>query len=83
MELLVETARLFSGTGHFDMHNEFRIDGVTGPDEYTAIVNNNVFTNLAVQQNLRDAVSAVHRQPEVARALGVTDEGDGALGGRC
>ncbi|HNP57388.1 MAG TPA: glycosyl hydrolase family 65 protein [Gordonia sp. (in: high G+C Gram-positive bacteria)] len=74
VELLVETARLFSGTGHFDMHNEFRIDGVTGPDEYTAIVNNNVFTNLAVQQNLRDAVSAVHRQPEVARALGVTDE---------
>ena len=23
----------------------FRIDGVTGPDEYTAIVNNNIFTN--------------------------------------
>ena len=74
VELLVETARLFSGIGHFDMNGEFRIDGVTGPDEYTAIVNNNVFTNLAVQQNLRDAVAAVRRQPEVARRLAVTDE---------
>ncbi|GAB11269.1 putative glycosidase [Gordonia araii NBRC 100433] len=74
VELLVETARLFSGTGHFDMNGEFRIDGVTGPDEYTAIVNNNVFTNLAVQQNLRDAVAATRRQPDVARRLGVTGE---------
>ncbi|WP_301546882.1 glycoside hydrolase family 65 protein [Gordonia sp. X0973] len=74
VELLVETARLFADMGHFDMSGKFRIDGVTGPDEYTAIVNNNVFTNLAVQQNLRDAVAAVHRQPDVARELGVTDE---------
>ncbi|MFT3899264.1 MAG: glycosyl hydrolase family 65 protein [Gordonia sp. (in: high G+C Gram-positive bacteria)] len=74
VELLVETARLFSGMGHFDAGGGFRIDGVTGPDEYTAVVNNNVFTNLAVQQNLRDAIEATRRQPDVARKLGVTNE---------
>ncbi|NED65325.1 family 65 glycosyl hydrolase, partial [Streptomyces sp. SID10244] len=72
VELLVETARLFAGLGHHDVNGKFRIDGVTGPDEYTAVVNNNVFTNLAAQQNLRDAVAAVHRRPDVARELGVT-----------
>lgn len=72
VELLVETARLFAGLGHHDVSGKFRIDGVTGPDEYTAVINNNVFTNLAAQQNLRDAVAAVNRRPDVARELGVT-----------
>ncbi|GAA3969226.1 glycosyl hydrolase family 65 protein [Gordonia caeni] len=74
VELLVEVARFFAGFGHHDVDGNFRIDGVTGPDEYTAIINNNVFTNLAAQQALRDAVTVVHRQPAVARELGVTDE---------
>ncbi|MFT4085744.1 MAG: glycosyl hydrolase family 65 protein [Gordonia sp. (in: high G+C Gram-positive bacteria)] len=74
VELLVEIARFFAGFGHHDAGGRFRIDGITGPDEYTAIVNNNVFTNLAAQQALRDAVTVVHRQPAVARDLGVTDE---------
>ncbi|MFW0791264.1 glycoside hydrolase family 65 protein [Gordonia sp. CPCC 205333] len=73
VELLVETARMFAGLGHHDADGGFRIDGVTGPDEYTAIVNNNIFTNLAAQQNLRDAVAAVRRRPEVAAELDVTD----------
>lgn len=72
VELLVETARLFAGLGHHDVNGKFRIDGVTGPDEYTAVVNNNTFTNLAAQQNLRDAVAAVHRRPDLAEHLGVT-----------
>ena len=33
-----ETARLWRSLGHHDAQGEFRIDGVTGPDEYTAIV---------------------------------------------
>ena len=74
VELLVEIARFFADLGHHDVNGMFRIDGVTGPDEYTAIVNNNVFTNLAVQQALRDAAAVVRRQPAVARGLGVTDE---------
>lgn len=43
-ELLIETARLLSDAGHF-YKGEFRIDAVTGPDEYTAVVNNNYYTN--------------------------------------
>ena len=43
-EVLVETARLFLDVGHYK-DGEFRIDGVTGPDEYTCIVNNNYYTN--------------------------------------
>lgn len=74
VELLVEIARFFAGFGHHDSGGNFRIDGVTGPDEYTAVVNNNVFTNLAAQQALRDAVAVVHRQPSVAGELGVTDD---------
>ena len=73
VELLVETARLFAGLGHHDVNGRFRIDGVTGPDEYTAIVNNNVFTNLAARQNLRDAAEVVHRRPDIAGLLGVTN----------
>ncbi|MEJ9080246.1 glycosyl hydrolase family 65 protein [Gordonia malaquae] len=72
VELLVEIARFFAGLGHHDANGQFRIDGITGPDEYTAIVNNNMFTNLAAQQALRDAVTSVGRQPAVARDLGVT-----------
>ena len=39
----------------------FRIDGVTGPDEYSAIADNNVYTNLMAQRNLRDAAAAAER----------------------
>ena len=36
LELLVETARLWRSLGHHDRHGRFHIDGVTGPDEYSA-----------------------------------------------
>ncbi|WNV87253.1 glycosyl hydrolase family 65 protein [Umezawaea sp. Da 62-37] len=79
-ELLVETARLWGSLGHHDSDGGFRIDGVTGPDEYTAVVDNNVYTNLIAQQNLRDAAAAADRHPDVARGLGVTrEESDGWL----
>ena len=53
LELLVETARLWRSLGHHDARGQFRIDGVTGPDEYSAIADNNVYTNLMAQRNLR------------------------------
>jgi len=62
-EILVETARLWMSLGHHDQHDGFRIDGVTGPDEYSAIVDNNVYTNLIAQQNLRAAADAAERNP--------------------
>jgi alpha,alpha-trehalose phosphorylase len=73
-ELLIETARLWASLGHFDAEHGFRIDGVTGPDEYTAVVDNNVYTNLMAQRNLRAAVQAVTRQPDVAGRLQVMPE---------
>ncbi len=74
VEILVETARLWASLGHFDDGRGFRIDGVTGPDEYTAVADNNVYTNLMAQRNLREAVAGVARRPAVAKALQVTDD---------
>ncbi len=73
-ELLVETARLWRSLGHHDAAGRFRIDGVTGPDEYSAVADNNVYTNLMAQQNLLAAADAVERHPHVAAGLGVDDE---------
>ncbi|WP_166354693.1 glycoside hydrolase family 65 protein [Phytoactinopolyspora limicola] len=74
VELLVETARLWHSLGHHDRHGDFHIDGVTGPDEYSAIANDNVYTNLMAQRNLAGAADAVDRHPEVAERLGVQPE---------
>ncbi len=75
LELLVETARLWRSLGyHNTATDQFRIDGVTGPDEYSALVDNNVYTNLLAQHNLRWAAKVVQRHPEKARALGVAPE---------
>jgi alpha,alpha-trehalose phosphorylase len=74
VELLVETARLWRSLGHHDASGRFRIDGVTGPDEYSAVADNNVFTNLMAQRNLRTAADAVERHPHRAAELKVDDE---------
>jgi alpha,alpha-trehalose phosphorylase len=74
VELLVETARLWRSLGHHDRHGQFHIDGVTGPDEYTAVAHDNIYTNLMAQRNLIGAADAVTRHPDVGRALGVDEE---------
>ncbi|MFC4908104.1 glycoside hydrolase family 65 protein [Actinomadura gamaensis] len=74
LEILVETARLWRGLGHHDVEGVFRIDGVTGPDEYTAIVDNNVYTNLMARRNLIEAADTAMRNPDVADRLGVSTE---------
>ena len=74
LELLVETARLWRSLGHHDHAGAFHIDGVTGPDEYSAIVDDNVYTNLMAEQNLRVAADFAARHPDAARALGVDEE---------
>ncbi|WP_419962498.1 glycoside hydrolase family 65 protein [Psychrobacillus sp. BM2] len=50
-EILFETARLWIDAGHMK-NGLFRIDSVTGPDEYTCIVNNNYYTNVMAKHNL-------------------------------
>ena len=59
-EILVETARLWRDLGFFGpATGVFHIHGVTGPDEYTTVVNDNVFTNLMARSNLRYAAEVV------------------------
>ncbi len=54
-EIIFETARLWLDVGHFHK-GQFHINGVTGPDEYTCIVNNNYYTNVLTQYHLNWAV---------------------------
>jgi alpha,alpha-trehalose phosphorylase len=74
LQVLIETARLWMSLGHHDRHGVWHLDGVTGPDEYTAIVRDNVFTNLMAAHNLITAAEACNRHPEAAEAMGVNNE---------
>ncbi|MCH0540348.1 glycoside hydrolase family 65 protein [Streptomyces sp. MUM 203J] len=74
LDLLVHTARLWRSLGHHDTEGVFHIDGVTGPDEYSALGRDNLYTNLMAQQNLRAAAETAVRHPRRARELGVDDE---------
>ena len=47
---------------------------MTGPDEYSAVADNNVYTNLMAQRNLYAAAEAAQRHPNVAESLGVHDD---------
>lgn len=71
IDILVETARMWADLGFWRSNGEptFHIHGVTGPDEYTTVVNNNLFTNVMARFNLEQAVGAVEwirdEHPEV------------------
>ncbi len=62
-EVLTETARLWEDLGFYTANGavKFRIHGVTGPDEYTAVVNDNLYTNVMARFNLRYAAHTVER----------------------
>lgn len=74
-EMLFETARIWPQIGHFNPRRggAFCIHEVTGPDEYTAMVDNNYYTNRMAQQHLRRAVAVWRRlradRPAQAEAL--------------
>jgi trehalose/maltose hydrolase-like predicted phosphorylase len=74
LELLVETARFWMSVGHFGCDDKWHVSGITGPDEYTALVVDNAFTNLAAAHNLLAAVASATRNRDVARDLGVDDD---------
>ncbi len=63
VDVLVETARMWVDLGFWRANGDenFHIHGVTGPDEYTTVVNDNLFTNVMARFNLRAAVTAVER----------------------
>ncbi|WP_187291319.1 glycoside hydrolase family 65 protein [Cellulomonas flavigena] len=74
VELLVQGARFWLGRGHRTPDGAFHLHGVTGPDEYTAVVDDNTYTNLLVARSLTAAVEATGRWPDEARRLGVDDD---------
>ena len=67
LEVLVETARLWMGLGHHDQQARWHVDGVTGPDEYSAVVDNNIFTNLMAARNLRGRGGGLRPAPRSGR----------------
>jgi trehalose/maltose hydrolase-like predicted phosphorylase len=71
IELLAEAARFWMSIGHFGHDEKWHVSGVTGPDEYTALVDDNTYTNLAAGHALLAAVRAVNRHPDVAGRLGI------------
>lgn len=63
-EVIFETARIWMEIGHFHK-GMFKIDAVTGPDEYTAIVDNNYYTNVMAKYNLKWAYKIYHMLKEL------------------
>jgi alpha,alpha-trehalose phosphorylase len=74
-EMLVETARLWVDLGFYSdaKGGKFCINGVTGPDEYNAVVNNNAYTNLMARENLHYATRVIESlratEPDAYNAL--------------
>jgi alpha,alpha-trehalose phosphorylase len=60
-EILVETARMWADLGFYGDDGSFHLHGVTGPDEYTTMVDDNAYTNLMARLNLNYAASAMRR----------------------
>jgi len=77
IDIAVETARLWTTLGFWrtsdDSLESFHIHGVTGPDEYTTVVNDNLFTNVMARFNLRFAARGVRQMadedPEAYRLM--------------
>jgi alpha,alpha-trehalose phosphorylase len=58
-EMLFETARIWIEIGHYNPRRggAFCIHAVTGPDEYSALVDNNWYTNRMAREHLRHAAA--------------------------
>ncbi len=84
IDILVETARMFVDLGFWRSEEDgsFHIHGVTGPDEYTTVVNDNLFTNVMARFNLASAAASVRElaardgleYDQVVQRLGLTDD---------
>lgn len=83
-EILFETARFWEDLGAYIplKGNKFCINCVTGPDEYTALVDNNAYTNYMAKMNLEYAYDIAnkmkkevpHKYQKVASKLNLKDE---------
>jgi alpha,alpha-trehalose phosphorylase len=63
-ELLVETARFWADLGFFGADGLFHLHQVTGPDEYSALVDDNFYTNAMARANLLAAAEVVEARGE-------------------
>jgi alpha,alpha-trehalose phosphorylase len=82
-EVLVETARMWMDLGFPSERRggHFCINGVTGPDEYTTVVDNNAYTNLMAKENLEVATRVIEwlqgtdpdSHARLARTTGLTE----------
>lgn len=61
IDILVETARMWASLGSYQSDGRFHIHSVTGPDEYTAMVDDNLYTNQMARFNLMAVIQAVQR----------------------
>ncbi|WP_137597852.1 glycoside hydrolase family 65 protein [Paucilactobacillus kaifaensis] len=58
LKMLVEASRFYLSYGNWDTNKGFVLNTVTGPDEYTALINNNAYTNLMVKNQLEFLTSS-------------------------
>lgn len=76
LEIVLETARFWKHFGSYslvDGQKKFCFFDVTGPDEYTAIVDNNYYTNRMAKFNLEFAVRLIDQFPQKSSQLGVDE----------
>src|SRR5690606_9724126 len=72
----------YASNGNGDGGGRFHIHSVTGPDEYTTVVNDNTYTNMMARFTMRYAAEAVtslrewapHAWDALVRRTGLTDE---------
>ena len=79
-EILIETSRLWLDLGNYNSKGDFVLNDVTGPDEYTCMVNNNYYTNCAAKYSLEWTVDLYEKLKENGRIdrlkdkLNITDD---------
>ena len=66
-EVLLETARVWLEVGAYGDDGHFHIHSVTGPDEYTCIVDDNYYTNCVAKYNLESAVKIYKKLKETGK----------------
>ena len=63
MEIIIETALFLLEYGHFK-NDQFHIYNVTGPDEYTVLVNDNYYTNKVAQKHFQFAYTYLKKHKD-------------------
>ncbi|MFP4287247.1 MAG: glycoside hydrolase family 65 protein [Candidatus Izemoplasmataceae bacterium] len=77
LKILIQTARFYKEV-LFKKNGKYHLHHVTGPDEYTAVVDNNYYTNSMIKYQLDFMLNFINKYPEKAsvilHALGFTEE---------